>query len=27
MEDLRHRLEAWRHDYTHHRPHGLVTFA
>lgn len=24
MDDLRQRLEAWRHDYNHHRPHGSL---
>ena len=24
MDDLRAKLEAWRHDYSHHRPHGSL---
>ena len=24
MDDLRVKLEAWRHDYNHHRPHGSL---
>ena len=25
MNDLCARLEAWRHDYNHHRPHGSLS--
>ena len=24
MDDVRQRLQAWRHDYNHHRPHGSL---
>jgi putative transposase len=24
LEDAREKIEAWRHDYNHHRPHGSL---
>jgi len=24
LEDARRVLDAWRHDYNHHRPHGSL---
>jgi putative transposase len=25
IEDAQSKIEAWRHDYNHHRPHGSIS--